>query len=281
MSEDENFILWVSLIGAAAAAVTLSVSRLHELFTRDNPGIGMHRAAVLASLIWTAWVIAFHGDDSIRGVYVLFYFVIAYAAVKGFGQILGPAILGLSVRRDVFVRGNRPIALFTAAFALATGLIFGGSLWGEADPLSDAEGGWWIPVGFFLLGWALLAAATRLYAWRGRRFHLQLRREHDMGMARTASVFVLSSSAVILQGVAGDFWGWKEGLLSMGTISLMLLGHEMLTGRSDDAGGPIGDGEVISLRELIEHVLVVGLAVACWWLNRLIAQNYAAAAMGG
>lgn len=284
VSEDENFILWVSVVAGLAAAATLSSSRLHDLFTRGNPGIGLHRAAVLATLAWTAYVIAYHGDESIRGIYVIFYLVLAYAAVKGFGQLLGPYALGLNVRRDVLVRGNRPIALFTAAFALATGVIFGGSLWGEADPLSDAEGGWWIPAGFFLLGWLILVTATRLFAWRGRRFHLQLRREHDLRTGRTAAVFVLSSAAVILQGVAGDFWGWTEGLLSLATIALMLVGHELLAwrpGREAGEAGEIPFGGVVSLRELLEHVLFVGLAIACWWLNRQIAQHHVLSATGG
>jgi hypothetical protein len=280
MSEDEHFIMMVALFGGLAAAFALSTSRLHDLFTRGNPGIGLHRVASLAALAWAAWVMAFHGDESIRGVYVFFYLALTYVAVKGFGQLLGPALLGFNVRREVFVRGNRPIAVFTAAFALATGIIFGGSLWGEADPLSDAEGGWWIPVGFFLLGWTILVAATAMYTWRGRRLHMQLRREHDMAAARTGAVFVLSSSVVILQGVAGDFWGWTEGLLSMGTIALMLLGHEMLTGRPRDVTEPMGVGDVMSWRELLEHFLVVGLAISCWWLNRVIAQSHALAAPG-
>lgn len=280
MSEDETLVLWVALFGGLAAAFALSTSRLHHVFTRYNPGIGMHRAAVLASLAWTGYVIAFHGDDSIRGIYVLFYLVMTYAVVKGFGQVFGPSILGLDVRRDVFVRGNRPIALFTAVFALSTGLIFGGSLWGEADPLSDAEGGWWIPLGFFLLGWLILVVATRLFAWRARRFHKRLRREHDMAEARTGAVFLLSSTTVILQGVAGDFWGWTEGLLSMGAIALMLIGHELLSwlpGERERAGA----GDLVSLREFFEYALFVGLAVGCWWLTRLISQHYVVVPGGG
>lgn len=281
MSEDEQLILWISLGVGTAVAFILSASRLHELHTRDNPGVGLHRAAVILTLAWTGYVMAVHGDDSIRGIYILFYFVLAYAAVKGCGQLLGPHLLGFSVRRDVLVRGNRPAALFTASFALATGLIFGGSLWGEADPLSDAEGGWWIPVGFFLLGWGILMVVTAFYSRRGGRLARQFRREHDMGAARTGAVFVLSSTAVILQGVAGDFWGWTEGLLSMGTIALMLIGHELLAWRPGGSGETTGYGELVSLRELVEHILFVGLAIGCWWLNRSIAAKYVGAAGGG
>jgi hypothetical protein len=183
------------------------------------------------------------------------------------------------VRRGVFERGNRPLALFTAAFALATGIIFGGSLWGEADPLSDDEGGWWIPVGFFLMGWIILIIASALYAWRGGRFRMQIRREHDMAAATTGAVFVLSSGAIILQGVAGDFWGWTEGFLSMGTIALMLVGHELLAGRAErdaETGRPVSHA-----REFLEQALFVGLAIVCWLLNRMISAHYAQPAVGG
>jgi hypothetical protein len=273
VGEDEALILILGLGVGVLAAFTLSASRLHTLFTRGNTGIGLHRVVVLATLAWTGYVIAFHGDESIRGIYVLFYLVLVYAAVKGFGQLLGPRVLGFDLRRDVLVRGNRPIALFTAAFALATGLIAGGSLWGEADPLSDDEGGWWIPVGFFVMGWLILLAATAIFAWRGRWLQHQLRRELDMSAARTASVFVLSGTSVILPGVAGDFWGWTEGVLSMATIALMLIGHELLAGRRTPVPEPLGGEAILSLRELFEHLLFIGLAAACWLLNRWIAQQ--------
>ena len=280
MGEDENVILLFGLAAGLFSAFMLSTSRLHEMFTRDNPGVGLHRIAVLFTLAWTGYVIAFHGDASIRGIYVLFYLVLAYAAVKGCGQLLGPRWLGFDVRREVLVRGNRPIGLFTASFALATGLIAGGSLWGEADPLSDDEGGWWIPAAFFAMGWAILVVSTKIYARRGGRLPMQLRREHDMAAARTAAMFVFSTTAVILPGVAGDFWGWQEGLLSMGTIALMLIGHELLVPRGDGGAQPVGQEMVMSLRELLEHTLYVALAVSCWWLNRVIAHGHAIAAGG-
>lgn len=273
LSEDEAFVLLISLVVGAASAFTLSSSRLHQLFTRRNPGIGLHRAAVVGTLGWAAYVMAFHGDESIQGIYVVFYLALGYAAVKLFGQILGPGILGLSVRRDVFVRGNLPIAVFTATLALTTGVLFGGSLWGEADPLSDDEGGWWIPVGFFLVGWSLLITVAALYAWRGGRFHAQLRREHDMRTARTGAVFLLSTGALILQGVAGDFWGWAEGLLSLGTIALMLIGHELLAGRGA-AGEPAQRRGPVGPREFLEHCLFLGLAALCWWLNGMISRHF-------
>lgn len=280
MSEDEVLISILGLVLGVASAITLSASRLHGVYTQANPGIGLHRAVVAATLAWTLYVIEFHGDPSITGVYVAFYLLLAYAAVKFFGQLVGPLILGLSVRRDVFVGRNGPIALVSAAFAAATGAIFGACLWGEADPLSEDEGGWWIPIGFFLLGWTLLVTSAALYAWRGRRLGRWLRREHDPSAARTAAVFCLSTGALILQGVAGDFWGWAEGLLSMGTIALMLLGHEFLSARFGDGPAPTDRGPMTA-RELLQHALFLGLALSCWGLNTLIARHFVGPAAGG
>lgn len=279
MSEDEGFVFLIAAVAGVVSAIALSTSRLHGIFTRGNVGIGMHRAAVLLSLAFSGYVIAFQADASIRGVYVLFYLVLAYGATKLFGQLLGPAILGLFVRRDVFIRGNRSIAVVTSALALATGILFGASIWGEADPLSDDEGGWWIPVGFFLFGWSILMTAVALYAWRGEPLARRLRREQDMRAARTAAVFILSTTAVVFSGVAGDFWGWTEGVLSLGSIALMLICHELL-GRLPKPEGTGGPGTLPSGREILEYGLYVGITLGCWWINRLVAEHFAGGSAG-
>jgi hypothetical protein len=75
-----------------------------------------------------------------------------------------------------------------AAFTLATGLIFGGSLWGEADPVGDGEGGWWIPASFFALGWTTLVIAFGLFLRReGGRLAHRLQRERSLDDARAAA----------------------------------------------------------------------------------------------
>ena len=66
----------------------------------------------------------------------------------------------------------------------------------------------------------------------------------------------------------------------MGTIALMLIGHELLVPRGDGGAQPVGQEMVMSLRELLEHTLYVALAVSCWWLNRVIAHGHAIAAGG-
>lgn len=279
MSEDEVFVMLGGAAAGIVGAVALSTSRLHGLHTRGNVGIGLHRLAVLLSVAFAGYVLAYHADPSIQGVYVLFYLVLTYGATKLLGQLVAPTVLGLFVRRDVFVRGNRPIAVVTAALALATGILFAGSVWGEADPLSEDEGGWWIPMGFFLLGWGILMIATALFAWRGEPLADRLRREHDMRAARTAAVFILSTTAVVFSAVAGDFWGWTEGLLSLGSIGLMLLAHELL-GRLPTSNEPTGPGTIPGRREILEYALYVAITLGCWWLNRLVAEHFTGGTAG-
>jgi hypothetical protein len=282
MSDDEFMVFIFTLAAGFVGAITLSSSRLHQFHTHANPGIGLHRLVVLLALLWTWWVIRYHGDPSIVGFYVVFYLVLSYAVVKVFGQLIGPTILGFDVRREAFVGRNLPVALFTASLTLATGLLIGGSLWGEADPLSDAEGGWWIPFGFFLIGWVILMIATWLFVRRGGgRFRVQLRREHDLAAAMTGAVFVLASTTLILQGVAGDFWGWREGLLSMATIATMLVGHEWIARYTEPSGetgtAPVGTAGV----NLLEQGLYIALALAGWLASRWIADHYTQPLVGG
>ncbi len=268
MSEDEFVVMLVSIGFGVAAAVRTRVSSLPPALTRGNPGIGLMRLAVAASLIWTAVVIRFFGDDSIRGIYVVFYMIMAYTVTKWFGQILGARLFGLHLRSDVYERKNLAASVFIAGAILATGLVFGGSLWGEADPASGDEGGWWIPLGFFLLGWGLLMTVTALYLWREPgRFRLQIRQERDTAMAWSATVYMVTTASVIFEGVAGDFWGWRHGLLGMGTIALMLVGHEMFLAM---AGADDGPGKVPAGRRVLEALFYVGLAAGAWSLNRLI-----------
>lgn len=263
MSEDEILVFIVSGVVGLFGMGAVSQVFLPRHFTRGNPGIGLMRLSVLASVLWTAFVIQYYGDPSIQGVYVTFYLVMAYAATKMFGQVAAQ-IFGIKIQTDAYQRNNSAAAVFFSAFALATGIVFGGSLWGEADPLSDAEGGWWIPLGFFLMGWITLALSTAVYLWREPgRFRAQICQERDTPMAWSAAVYVVSASTLIFRGVAGDFWGWKHGIFGMGTIALMLIGHEavlFLGARRPDS----------TLLRLFERAMYIGLGVAAWYVNRLI-----------
>lgn len=260
MSDDEIFITIVAAITAVGCAGVTSVGGLHPLCLVRNPGPGLVRLAVIGSLVWLGIVLGFFGDPSIVGVYVWFYFLLGYAVTKLFGQVLLMAS-GISLRVDVAERRNWPAALFMAAFTFGTGLIFGGSLWGEADPNSDYEGGWWIPLGFFIQGWLVLVFMVTVYLVREPgRFRTGILHQRNESEAMGAACFTLSTAVLMTNAVAGDFYGWSEGLKDIGLAAGMLLAHEFLrppTGVPDIGGG----------RRAFECVLYLLLAI----LNTMIA----------
>ncbi len=267
MSEDEIVVFIISGIGALAGAYWTKVSSLPRAFTQGNAGIGLLRLSVAASVLWAAYVMRFHGDPSIQGVYVWFYLLMAYAVVKIFGQI-STLIFGLHLRSDVYERRNLAAALFIAGFTFAVGVIFGGSLWGEADPLSENEGGYWIPLAFFALGWAVLVISTALYLWREPgKFQRQIRQERETGTGWGAGVYMVMTATLIFRGVAGDFWGWQHGILGMGTIALMLVGHECIL----LAGARMSNNH---MARMIESIIYILLGAAAWQLNQLVDRFY-------
>jgi hypothetical protein len=254
MSEDEIVVTVFAAIAAVASAGATSVRGLHPLCLERNPGPGLVRLAVIGSMVWLAVVLRFFGDPSIVGIYVAFYLLLGYAVTKFFGQVL-LMTSGISLRVDVAERRNWPAALFFAAFTFGTGLIFGGSLWGEADPDSDYEGGWWIPMGFFAQGWLVMAAMLTLYLMREPgRFRTGILQQRNLSEAKGAASFTLSTAILMTSAVAGDFYGWAEGLKDVGLAAAMLVAHEFLR-------PPTGLPDVGGARRTFECVLYLALAV--------------------
>jgi hypothetical protein len=205
-------------------------------------------------MAWIGTVLAFFADPSIVGIYVWFYVVMGYAAIKVFGQ-LGGRMFGISMRVDVAERRNWPAAIFLAAFTFGTGLIAGGCLWGEADPYSDDEGGWWIPVGFFLLGWGITVAMTAIYHVREPgTFRTLVLQERDRGAAAGAASFTIGTAMLMTDAVSGDFFGWTAGLLDVAMAAAMLLAHEFLR-------TPTGMPEAAGTRRAIECAFYLVLAL--------------------
>lgn len=268
MEADEIFVAFFALVIALMSMGANATSWLPPLYFRNNPGVGLVRLSIVAGMLWSAFVLFKFADESVTGIYIAFYLLLAFAAIKAFGQT-APRIFRINFRVDVCERKNFAAALALAGFILATGIIFGGSLWGEADPDGDDEGGWWIPVGFFLAGWIGLAVSAGLYLLREpARIHLRRRRE--VGFGASFAVFVTTSGILIHEGVAGDFYGWAHGLLSVGAIIVMLCGHELISllrARLEPRGvvqTPRGG------RRLLETVFYLFIGTGTWFAHRWI-----------
>jgi hypothetical protein len=270
MSESEVLVFIISSMLALAGIALNSLGQLPSLYFRRNPAPGIVRAGVLLAMAWIAFVIWRFADPSVTGIYVLFYMVMGYAAVKLFGQSMAAAF-GLRTRIDVAERRNVPAAIVIAAFTLSTGLIFGGSLWGDADPVGSDEGGWWIPVGFFLLGWAVLVAAFGLFMRREQgRFARRIRGDRRLADARAAAFFLIGSAVALTDAVAGDFWGWRHGLLTFGLIAGMLIAHELVAPRTDGDTAARATTRRSDAQRIGESILYIGLAALVWLANRFI-----------
>lgn len=269
MSEDEIFVLIIAGVVALVTAAATSPAMLPKLVFRRNAAAGLLRLAVVASLGWILLVLLRYSDPSVKGsgLYIGFYLVIGYAVVKLCGQAAA-ALYGPRSKVDVYERRNFAAALFIGAFTLGTGLIYGASNWGEADPVGEGEGGWWIPLGFFLLGWLVLVGALTLYTVREPgSLRRSIRQDRSLRDARAASAYVLGTSVVISEAVAGDFFGWLHGILGLGLIVVMIVAHEVLASREDPTVTTVPE-YIPTAGRVLESLFYLGLAGAFWLAHR-------------
>lgn len=268
MAEDEVGILFVAAIIAVVMTPFTLGWTVHRLFRRGNPAAAVPILAFAASIAWLAFVLRFYADPSVVGVYVFFYFVLGVAILLlGF---LAPNLYGLRLSVDVYQRRNMAAAIVISAFALATGMIFGGSLWGAADPVGDDEGGWWIPLGFFVAGWAVLLIASAVYI-RGEPKSLRIRIVQDRSVsdAKATASYLLGVSVIVTEAVAGDFWGWTQGLLGLLVIASMTITHQLcrrrlpqwITTVETQSGGRVAGRD-------FESIAYAVFALLFWFLQR-------------
>jgi hypothetical protein len=236
-----------------------------RLFLRDAAGAGLVRLAFLAAIGWIVYVLYHYADPSVVGIYRLFYIVLGFAVLNLFGHG-GAGRTGVRYEVDVIERHNAAAGLLIASFILGTGMIFGGSLWGEADPDGEGEGGWWIPMGFFLAGWIGLLIATWLYRKREcRDLPRRMRQIRDPREVLGFALYILSTAWVLTESVAGDFYGWRQGLTALGAIAGMLIAHEII-------GLVFGDKEAAKPRAMtfFEVLSYLGMSAAYMLVNRYV-----------
>lgn len=226
--EEDEILLFLAAGGTTVAYHLLKGSLyVHPMYLRQNPYPGLTRLGLLGSVLFTLYVLLTFADASVTGIYIVFYLLIGYTLTL-WGGHFAMGMVGVRYRIDVCERRNPAAALTIVGLHLAVGLIYGSCLWGEADPYSDDEGGWWIPVGFFAMGYAVFMAG--LWAF-GRREHRGLRYqligERSVGAARATLTYALSLAWIISGAVAGDFFGWAHGIAAIGQVVVLLLIHEV------------------------------------------------------
>jgi len=199
--------------------------------------------------------------------------VMGYALFRNLGQF-GLQFFGLRLRVDVYERKNLAAAILFAAFTFSTALIFGGSLWGEADPDGSDEGGWWIPLTFFGLGWLTLIIAFLLFLVREKTpLSQSIRQDRRIVTAEAAAAYLISSAIVIAEATAGDFYGWWHGLMSFASLAGLLIVHEVFN-TATSFGGEKSRPEAATSRSF-EIAMYFVVAIASWLLNRWIDLYFA------
>jgi hypothetical protein len=274
MSDDEILIMIIAGITAIIAAFASTTLWLHPLFVKNNYALGLSRLSVITGLVWISIVIANFADESVEGVYEWFYLLLGYAQIMVFGQLLSGRMYGVRLRVDIFERKNLAAAIYLAACTVSAGLIAGGSLWGDAGPETDDEGGWWIPMSFFLLGWICLVISSLFY---NKREDLNVRKEivqnRNIIAAKRAGAAMICTSIILTDAVAGDFFGWQSSLISFFGIAGIHLVHEFMTTLTS---GPLSKekeqvrGPMTKKEYFVEVCAYIGMAIIAWMLNRII-----------
>jgi len=97
MEGDEIFIAVVSAVVVAVGSSNTSIAQMPALSLRDNRWIGLTRVSVTLAMTWILVVLLNFADPSVAGIYVWFYLLMGYAAVKGVGT-LGARLFGVRFR---------------------------------------------------------------------------------------------------------------------------------------------------------------------------------------
>jgi hypothetical protein len=266
MDPDEVIVLVFSAVVAVSGLASNATTRMHRLYFREAAAVGMARLATGLALLWILFVLLRFADASVTGIYILFYMVMGYAVVKSAAPGAA-ALFGARFRVDLCERHNRSAAMVHAGCVLAAGLIFGGCLWGEADPVGDDEGGWWIPLGFFAAGWLAWLGAMALFFWREPGpTRLRIRRDRSERDGQAAGAYALAAAFVMTEAVAGDFHGWRHGMLAVGFIAALLGLREFYCMMQDRLAQGMGGSR--SGRRTLESMTYVLMGLLFWWLSR-------------
>ncbi|WP_019591650.1 hypothetical protein [Thioalkalivibrio sp. ALE20] len=261
---DTGVVFGMALVISFFGLLWNRASRLHPLYRRGNAAIGAVRLGIILGFAWCLWVLVHHADPTIEGFWFVLYALMAFAAIKVFGQVAGQ-LFGPRLQVDVFERGNLAAGVFLGAFVLATGMIFGGASWGDLEAggleygwifevLPGYEDGWWITPWFFGMGWLILVVTLGLWIRREKTdFYRRVVRDRNMEDAKAAAYFMIACAITLTYAVHGDYRGFGDALIGFSVIALPVLGHEVMrppaplhTG--NQAGDQTGDEGVPAVR---------------------------------
>ena len=272
--QDTGFLFGASLVASVWGLWRCRLAGLHPLYLRDNAAIGAARLGVIAAILWCGYVLFHHVDPSITGIWMVLYGLMALAAIKVFGQFAAE-YFGPRLRVDIYERKNLAAGTVVGSFTFATGLIFGGAMWGEMEVealeygwlfsgLPGYEDGWWITPWFFLMGWVILFLTMRFWFVRE---HIDSRerivRDRDQADANAFACFCIACAITIAYAVQGDYTGFFASLAGFSLIALPILAHEILRPANPRGQRKQGEGWIYIVMALVGILTLP-------WFGRLI-----------
>jgi hypothetical protein len=205
--DDAEIMMFLAACGLAGWAVyRTTLAQYHPLFFSWNPGLGFARLSVwLGYLLVAMIVIQFSASDIVTdAVYIIFYLLIGYAAVKWAGQL--DPVYRISYRVDALERRNSAAGIYLGGRTLAAALVFSGSLIGEGP-------GFHVLLSFFFLAWGIVEAMiAMLCASRKWRIADSVKMQADIPKASVIAAWYVSLGLIMHNACAGDFLGWGPSL---------------------------------------------------------------------
>jgi hypothetical protein len=156
----------------------------------------------LGFLFAAVTIVKFSASDIVtNNLYIVFYLIMAYAVIKGAGQL--DPVYRISYRVDVLERRNSAAGFYLGARTLAIALIFAGSIIGEGP-------GFYVVLAFFAAGWLTLEITVfllcRMRHWNLRRL---VGRDSNWASMSLIASWYFSGALVLRWACGGDFQGWE------------------------------------------------------------------------
>ena len=121
-----------------------------------------------------------------------------------------------SNNREVVEEQNYAVAVVEAATLIGTGYIM-------RCALAGWEGGFWVSVGWFIIGQIFFILIARVYCLMAKSIFEELD-NHNLAAAFSFSGFILGGAIIMGHGVHGEFTSWTQDIIVVAVYLPMWLG---------------------------------------------------------
>lgn len=218
-----SLVVAVAMLGVMVVARALfgvlcrveGYSLTKETVVNDNPAIGIRYALFLAAVVLSfSNIIHPSGISLAEDLNILTQYGLLVIAMLLVSRYVNDYLIlyGFSNNHEVVEEKNVAVAIVEGSTFLATAFVIAGAL-------SGWEGGFWVAMGWFGIGQALLIVITLLYRALVSGVFEGLD-SHNHACALSLGGFLLSCGIALGRAVNGPFHGWTEDLMSVGIYML-------------------------------------------------------------